>query len=51
MFRRFGKGKEKEEKEEVDEIQDKSNLIAELYTNKFGVSEENHLMNYLLVVV
>ena len=40
LFRRFGKGKEKEEKEEVDEIQDKSNLIAELYTNKFGVSEE-----------
>ena len=40
LFRRFGKGKEKEEKEEVDAIQDKSNLIAELYTNKFGVSEE-----------
>lgn len=34
LFRKF-----KKEKEEPEEIEDKSNLIAQIYSNKFGLDK------------
>lgn len=36
LFRKF-----KKEKEESEEVDDKSNLIAQIYSNKFGLNDAN----------